>query len=152
MLTDKQATYLQSQRVARLATVDGEGQPHAVPVCFALVDGMIYTPLDRKPKRVPVERLRRVRDLAANPALCLLVDSYDEDWTRLRWLQVRGEGAVVAPGAEQRRALAALRARYPQYGAMDLDDLPVIRITPQHVVDWSWRDRTAYAGDVSAHL
>ena len=145
MLSDDQVAYLVGHRVARLATVDKSGQPHAVPVCFAVVNGLIYTPLDRKPKRVAGERLRRVRDLAANPAVCLVVDTYDEDWTRLRWLQVRGAGSLVWINNEQRRAVEALEARYPQYSSMRLEELPVIRITPTDVVEWSWSDRTVYA-------
>ncbi len=152
MLNAEQSVYLNRHRVAHLATVDAEGQPHAVPVCFAIVQGLLYTPLDRKPKRVPVERLRRVRDLAANPSVCLLVDEYDEDWTRLRWLQVRGTGNVIAPGDEQRLAIAALRERYPQYRPMALDDLPVIRITPVEVRQWSWSGQTAYAADTAPLL
>jgi len=141
-LTDDQAHELARHRVARLATVDAAGRPHVVPVCFALVAGVIYTPLDRKPKRVPRERLRRVRDLAANPHVCLMVDDYDEDWTRLRWLQVRGDGAIVPPGEEQRAAIAALQARYPQYAQMDLEDASVIRVTPLRIVQWAWRGPT----------
>jgi PPOX class probable F420-dependent enzyme len=110
-----------------------------VPVCFAVLDGLIYTPLDLKPKRVPVERLRRVRDLAENPAVCLLVDDYDEDWTRLRFLQVRGKAVLIQPGDEQSAALRALRARYAQYREMDLDALPVIRIAPLQSSGWSAR-------------
>src|SRR5438045_1146851 len=109
MLSEEQYSSLNQFRVARLATVDATGQPHAVPVCFTIVQGLLYTPLDRKPKRVPVEQLRRVRDLAANPSVCLLVDEYDEDWTRLRWIQLRGTGTIIAPGSEQRLAIAALR-------------------------------------------
>lgn len=152
MLSDQQIAYLDAHRVARLATVGGAGQPHVVPVCFAVVDGAVYTPLDRKPKRVPVERLRRVRDLNANPAVCLVVDDYDDGWARLRWLQVRGAAAVVAPGPEHARAIAALRRRYRQYRAMPLEELPVIRITPQQVVEWSWSDQTADVEERGAHL
>lgn len=148
MLSDEQIAYLDAHRVARLATVNGRGEPHALPVCYAVVDGAIYTPLDRKPKRVPVERLRRVRDLRQNPAVCLVVDDYDDDWTRLRWLQLRGAAAVIAPGPEHARAIAALRSRYRQYRAMPLEELPVIRITLQQVVEWSWDGQTA---DVEAH-
>src|SRR5690242_12380238 len=115
MFSDEQAGFLEAHRVAHLATADGAGRPHVVPVCFALLDGTLYTPLDAKPKRVPVERLRRVRDLEANPSVCLTVDDYDEDWRRLRWLQVRGRAELLRPGAEQQAAVTALCARYAQY-------------------------------------
>jgi len=137
-LTAAQTAYLLRHRVARLATVAADGQPHVVPVCFAVVNGAVYTPLDRKPKRVPVERLRRVLDLQANPRICLTADLYDEDWQQLSWLQIRGEAELVLPGAEQAAAVDALRARYAQYATMPLADLPVIRIKPLHAVSWHW--------------
>lgn len=140
--SQQQLTFLLRQRVGRLATVGRDGQPHVVPVCFAVLDGLIYTPLDGKPKRVGATQLRRVRDLEQNPALCLIVDEYDEDWTRLHWLQIRGRGAIVRPGSERRDAIAALRQRYEQYHAMAMDDAPVIRLTPERVVEWSWSGRT----------
>jgi PPOX class probable F420-dependent enzyme len=152
MLTAEQIAYLERHRVARLATAGAGGQPHAVPVCYAIAGDLLYTPLDRKPKRVPVERLRRVRDLRENPAVCLVVDDYDEDWTLLRWLQVRGEAEIVLPGAEQGDAIAALRARYRQYLAMPLEELPVIRITPRQVVEWAWSGRTEHVGGGSPPL
>ena len=137
-MTPEQIAFLEAHRVAHLATADAAGRPHVVPVCFALLGGAIYTPLDAKPKRVPVERLRRVRDLSANPAVCLTVDDYDEDWRRLRWRQVRGAAVLVLPGEEQGAAIAALRTRYAQYREMPLDQAPVIRILPERVIDWRW--------------
>src|SRR5579883_1830675 len=129
MLTETQIAFLEQRRTATLATVGADGAPHAVPCCFALLDGRIYTPLDAKPKRAPLQRLQRVRDIAANPAVCLTADLYDEDWTRLAWLQLRGEAALLMDGEERRRAVAALRARYRQYEALLPDDAPLIRIT-----------------------
>lgn len=137
-LTLEQAAFLERHRVATLATASATGEPHAVPCCFAVVDGRIYTPLDAKPKRVPVERLQRVRDLMVNPAVCLTADDYDEDWTRLAWLQVRGTARLLHGGPERTAAVAALRTRYRQYEAMPLEALPLIRITPLRVVYWAW--------------
>jgi PPOX class probable F420-dependent enzyme len=141
VLTAEQFEFLLSQPVARLATVDEHAEPHALPVCFAVHGGAIYVPLDGKPKRVPVERLRRVRDLQANPRVCIVVDRYDEDWTLLRWLQVRGSATVIGPGEEQAAAVTALRLRYHQYRAMALAEAPVIRITPERAVEWAWSGR-----------
>jgi coenzyme F420-0:L-glutamate ligase/coenzyme F420-1:gamma-L-glutamate ligase len=142
VLTGEQQAYLLQHRVARLATVGSAGEPHVVPVCFAVAGGLIYTPLDGKPKQVAPERLRRVRDLERNPSLCLVVDDYHEDWTRLRWLQVRGTGSLLQPGEEQQRAIEALRNRYEQYRTMALEQAPVIRLTPLRVVGWAWSGRT----------
>jgi PPOX class probable F420-dependent enzyme len=77
-----------------------------------------------------------VRNLLAHPAVCLTVDRYDEDWSRLAWLQVRGHADLVEVEAERAAALAALRARYPQYRAMALETRPLIRIVPGRTVSW----------------
>jgi PPOX class probable F420-dependent enzyme len=134
--TAQQTAFLLAHRVGHLATVDPRGQPHNVPVCFTLLGGRIYIAIDEKPKRVAPERLRRVRNVQANPAVCLVVDDYDEDWSRLAWLQVRGTATLVEDPAERSAALAALRARYPQYRAMTLEGRPLLRITPARWVDW----------------
>ena len=137
-LTPEQRSFLDRQRVGRFATVDERGRPHAVPICFVELDGLVYTPIDEKPKTGDPRELRRVRNLLANPDVCLVVDHYEEDWSRLAWLQVRGTAALVEDAEERARALAALRARYPQYRAMDLEALPLICITPTRLVGWSW--------------
>jgi PPOX class probable F420-dependent enzyme len=137
LLTPTQAAFLDERPVGHLATVDAGGQPHVVPVCFASLDGRLYTPVDEKPKRGDPRSLRRIRNLLAHPAVCLTVDRYDQDWSRLAWLQVRGRADLVEEPAERARALAALRARYPQYRTMDLESRPLIRVTPERVVGWS---------------
>jgi PPOX class probable F420-dependent enzyme len=137
-ITSEQAAFLERQRSGRLATVDQRGQPHAVPICYALLGGLLYTPIDEKPKTGDPRELRRIRNILANPKVCLVVDHYeDEDWTRLRWLQVRGEASLVEDDPERARALAALRARYRQYRTMALESLPLLRITPTRLVGWS---------------
>jgi PPOX class probable F420-dependent enzyme len=135
-MTPEQQRLLDTQRVARLATVDERGRPHAVPVCFVLLDGRIYTPIDEKPKRDPARPLRRLSNIEANPHVCLVVDRYDEDWSRLAWLQVRGTAKVVDDPDERGRAIVALRAKYDQYRAMALEARPLIRIDPARVVGW----------------
>ena len=104
---------LGTARVARLATVDQSGRPHLVPVCFALVDDAIYSAVDQKPKATT--RLRRLENIRSNPAVELLVDHYEEDWTRLWWVRALGHGAVFEEGPERERGLAALLEKYAQY-------------------------------------
>ena len=79
-----------------------------------------------------------MRNLLENPAVALVVDDYDEDWTRLAYVLVHGRAAVVTDATEARRALGALRAKYPQYRAMDLDgpEHPVVRVSVEHVHLW----------------
>jgi PPOX class probable F420-dependent enzyme len=137
VLTHGDELLLEASRVGHLATVDELSRPHVVPVCYAWSEGALYTPVDEKPKRGDPGGLRRLRNIAANPAVCLTVDRYDEDWSRLAWLQVRGRAALVDDPAERARAFAALRARYRQYRGMALEARPLIRITPTRVVGWS---------------
>ena len=86
-----------------------------MPVCFVLVGDCVYQAIDAKPKSVAPGRLRRVKDIRANPKAALLVDQYLEDWRRLWWVLLQGRARLVTQGAEQRRAIAALRRKYPQY-------------------------------------
>lgn len=130
---------LRSARVARLATRDPEGRPHIVPVCYAYEGKTFYTPVDRKPKRVPSEKLARIRNIQTNPEVALLLDQYDEDWDKLWYILVRGHGKILTAGEEQREALRQLRKKYAQYSSGQLlpADAPVIRITPVEIISWS---------------
>ena len=132
MLRPDDREFLDAQRVGRLATADAGGRPHAVPVCYARVGGRLYVPVDGKPKRGDPRALRRLRNLRERPEAVLLVDRYDEDWGRLRWLLIRASATILEHGAERAAALAALEARYPQYAAMGLAalGLPVIALRP----------------------
>src|SRR5436853_257731 len=132
-----EAMLLREARVARLATADAAGQPHVVPVCFAVDGRTIYTPLDEKLKRVAPRRLRRVRNIEANPRIALIVDHYEEDWRRLRFALVTGTARIIEDGPEHARAIALLREKYPQYRAMRLEDRPVLVISPNTVVTWA---------------
>jgi PPOX class probable F420-dependent enzyme len=101
--------------VARLATIDRQGRPHLVPICFALVGETIYTAVDRKPKRSL--RLQRIENARANPQVAVLVDHYEDDWSQLWWVRLRGRARVLERGEEVERALALLAAKYAQYRA-----------------------------------
>lgn len=102
-----------SARVARLATVDPDGRPHLVPVCFVLLGDVIYHAVDEKPKRHG--RLRRLANIQATGHTCLLIDEYEEDWSKLWWTRLDGPGRLVDDPAEAAAARAALIAKYPQY-------------------------------------
>ena len=141
MLTDQQRRFLDAQRVARLATVDAAGRPHGVPICYALVGDTVYFTIDEKPKRT--RELKRLTNLRAHPIAALVVDHYDDDWSRLGWVMLRGRAEILASGPEHDRAQARLRARYPQLVAMRIDALPVIAVRIDHVASWG---RTADLG------
>ncbi len=132
-----QRAFIEVQRVARLATVDAEGRPHIVPICFCLIGDHLYTPIDDKPKRGAPANLRRIRNITANPDVQVVFDVYDDrDWTNLRYLQVRGIASVVDDAAQRTSAIAELRARYSQYEHMSLEERPIIRVAIERVVEW----------------
>lgn len=137
-MDDSLRDFVSTARVARLATASPDGRPHVVPVCFALVGDLMYIALDDKPKRVPPERLRRVRNIIANPQAQLLVDRYDEDWSRLAFVQVTGRASLLlAGGPGHREALTVLRDKYPQYRQMVLEERPLIRIEIERAQGWT---------------
>lgn len=127
-------------RVGRLGTADASGRPLVLPVCFDLDGEALYSALDAKPKRVPPSALRRVRNIAANPRVALVVDDYDEDWLRLRYVLVEGRASLLGEGPRFTRALARLEVKYPQYRAMELARLAtlVIAIDPERAVAWRY--------------
>ncbi|HET7342427.1 MAG TPA: TIGR03668 family PPOX class F420-dependent oxidoreductase [Methylomirabilota bacterium] len=127
---------LRDARVGRLATADAAGRPLAVPVCYAFDGARCYSAVDAKPKRT--RALRRLRNIAANPHVSLVVDVWDEDWSRLAWVIVEGRAQVLTSGAEFTRAIDLLVAKYPQYRAMGLDraEGAVVAVTPARVLSW----------------
>jgi PPOX class probable F420-dependent enzyme len=120
---------LAAARVGRLATVTADGRPHVVPVCFALDAGRIYTAVDAKPKTT--QALRRLENVRATGRASLLVDHYEEDWSRLWWVRVDGAAEVLDPGAGR----DALAAKYEQYRAAPPAG-PVIAISPDRWRSW----------------
>jgi len=129
---------LREARVGRLATADADGRPLVVPVCYALdADGQrLYSAIDAKPKRT--RQLRRLRNIRENPQASVVVDQYDEDWTRLCYVIVEGRAEIVEAGPLRERAIDLLLAKYPQYLALGLaaGDGPVIVITVERIVAW----------------
>src|SRR5215469_8914849 len=126
MLSDRERRFLAQQRIAHFATADRHGVPHVVPVCFAVRDRTLYITVDEKPKRRSGTPLKRLRNIAENPAVAIVVDHYDEDWTRLGWVMLQGRAEILTGGSEHARAQALLRARYAQLRAMAIESLPVI--------------------------
>ena len=121
-------------RVAYLATADAAGAPHLVPISFAIDGDSIYTAVDAKPKRGTV--LKRFANVVANPRVSVLVDAYDDDWSRLWWARADGRATVVTDGPQRERAFALLRARHPQYATTALAG-PAIVIRIERWSGWS---------------
>lgn len=135
MLTAAQQRFLADARVGHLATADGRGVPHVMPVCYAISGLTLYITVDEKPKRVD-RPLKRIRNLLENPVAAVTVDRWDEDWTRLGWVMLRGSTEILGSGIEHDAAQRLLRVRYPQYQQMDLTPLPVIALRIGHVTSW----------------
>ena len=146
MLSDGERRFLTQQRVAHLATADKRAVPHVVPVCFAILKLTLYITIDEKPKRRSGIALKRLRNIAENPAVAVVVDRYDEDWTRLGWVMVRGHAEILAPGPEHADAQALLRSRYPQLRTMQIAGLPVIAVRIERTTSWGDLSVAGHAG------
>jgi PPOX class probable F420-dependent enzyme len=96
-----------------MATIDSKGHPHLVPITFVMDGGVLYSAVDAKPKRT--RHLKRLDNISRTPEVAVLIDAYDDDWSRLWWCRIDGRARVVHAGAELERGLAALTGKYPQY-------------------------------------
>jgi PPOX class probable F420-dependent enzyme len=135
-LSPRERLFVDRQRVGHLATADRAANPHVVPVCFALADRALYVTIDDKPKRPPATGLKRLRNIAENPSVAVVVDRYDEDWSRLGWVMLRGTAEILASGPEHDDAQARLAARYPQLAAMAIARHPVIALRIARATSW----------------
>jgi PPOX class probable F420-dependent enzyme len=129
---------LDAARVAHLATADQYARPHVVPIVFVLDGDRLYFALDRKPKREDDwHALRRVRNIETNGRVSIVVDRYDEDWTKLAWVLLEGVATILEAGDEREAAAARLVAKYAQYQSGGLDARPVVRVVIERAVQWS---------------
>jgi PPOX class probable F420-dependent enzyme len=135
-VTRREKLFVQSARIARLATVDDKGRPHVIPICFALDGKELYSPIDEKPKKTAPLRLKRIRNIKANPHVAVVIDRYDEDWRRLAYVLIKGRAKILLKGPKHKRAIQLLRKKYPQYRKMRLEERPMIQITPLQWKSW----------------
>ncbi len=124
------------RRVAHLATVDADSVPHVVPICFVRDGNNLYSVIDRKPKSADATELKRVRNIIANPRVSVIMDHYEEDWSRLWYVLIWGTASILHKGPQHARAIAMLRRKYAQYDQMAIGDRPVIRVQTTKVVAW----------------
>jgi len=137
MLSVSQDMFLRSARAGHLATSDKQGRPHVIPFCYVFDGESIYSVLDGKPKTTPLRQLRRIRNILENSHVSVVIDHYEEDWSRLHFVLISGEASLLESGGEWLNAIALLRDKYPQYEQMDLDESPVIKIDPITYFPWS---------------
>jgi PPOX class probable F420-dependent enzyme len=123
--------FVASARAGRLATSSAESEPHVIPICFVLLDDTIYSVIDEKPKSG--RRLLRLRNIDQTGQAALVVDHYDEDWSQLAFVLLRGPAQTI-PGDSA--ALAALREKYPQYLDMSLDRAEMVELRVKRWTAW----------------
>lgn len=146
ILDERQRRFLAASRAATLGTLTIDGRPRLVPVCFVVIDAnpeQAWIAIDEKPKSVADPHdLARVRDIERDPRATLLVDRWSEDWTQLAWLRCDGHAALVEPSTTgpdvdaRRAAIAALRAKYPQYASHALEERPLVRVRIERARSW----------------
>jgi len=127
---------IRESRVGHLATCDMSLKPHVVPICYVFHDGAIYSAVDEKPKRRRPASLRRIANIKANPNVCVVIDHYEEDWRKLKFIIVQGKAKLIFSGKEHHQAINRLRRKYPQYRFMNLQVRPIIKIKPRKNIAW----------------
>lgn len=132
----REKEFLGAGRVAHLATTDAGGHPLVVPICYAFEDGDLYSSIDAKPKKVSPLLLERVRNIRENSYVSIVVDRYEEDWTRLAYLLIRGRAKILTRGPRHKKGVHLLRMKYPQYQEMAIEKRPIIHVTLNHAKSW----------------
>lgn len=134
------AGFIAEGRVGRLATADASGQPLVVPICYAFDGASLFSAIDAKPKRPGPQGLRRVRNIRENPRVSVVIDRYDEDWTRLRYVIIQGQAEILTDGGDFSRGVDLLLAKYPQYRSMGLKREAglMIKVEPARVTEWQY--------------
>jgi PPOX class probable F420-dependent enzyme len=144
LLDPRELAFLATSRRAFLATVDAKGRARAFPVCFVVDDDQVVIPLDDKPKSIDDKHgLARVRDIERQPEVTLLVEHWDEDWSKLGWLRLNGHATLIEPDEVSLvfpRIVERLRAKYPQYATHDLESSPMILLNVERAVSWGALD------------
>jgi PPOX class probable F420-dependent enzyme len=133
--------FLAAARLAHLATADAAGAPHNVPLCYWFDGERIYFAIDEKPKRQTGLALKRMRNIAENPRVAVVIDHYEEDWSQLAYVMIRGSARVVEDAEEYLLAMRHLRDKYVQYRGMSMtpEKNPIVKIEPEKVHAWGAR-------------
>ena len=136
--------FIEAERVAHLATVSGAGEPHNIPLCFWFDGARFYFVIDEKPKRKSGTAIKRMKNIAENNRVALVIDHYDEDWNRLAYVLVHGSARIVKDDSDYALAIQHLRRKYSQYHSMLLtpEHNPLVCIEPTRVHAWGARFKT----------
>ena len=136
VLDQRQKDFLSAGRVAHLATTDASGHLLVVHICYAFEDADVYSSIDAKPKRIAPLLLERVRNIRENSYVSMVVDRYEEDWSRLAYLLIRGRAKILTRGPRHKKGVHLLRMKYPQYQEMAIEERPIIHVAVDHAKSW----------------
>jgi coenzyme F420-0:L-glutamate ligase / coenzyme F420-1:gamma-L-glutamate ligase len=134
------AGFIAEGRVGRLATADASGRPFVVPICYAFDGASLFSAIDAKPKTPGPQGLKRIRNIRENPRVSVVIDRYEEDWTRLRYVIIQGQAEILTDGGDFSRGADLLLAKYPQYRSMGLNREAglMIKVEPARVTQWQY--------------
>jgi PPOX class probable F420-dependent enzyme len=144
MVTPQERARVSAARVARLATVRPDGTPHIVAVTFALDGDTVISAVDHKPKRT--QELQRLRNLQERPRASLLVDHYEENWSKLWWVRLDVDTEIVRDERRRSDLLAPLIAKYGHY-RIEAPQGPVVLMRIRSSASWSASARAGVVGD-----
>ena len=139
-LSPSVAGFIAEGRVGRLGTADTTGQPLVVPICYAFDGESLFSAIDAKPKTAGPRGLKRIRNLQENPKVSVVIDRYDEDWKKLRYVIIQGRAELITEGGDFSRGIDLLLAKYPQYRQMGLNRSSglMIKVKPDRVTQWQY--------------
>lgn len=128
--------FIRSHRLAHLATCDEKNNPHVIPIVYVFDGEFIFSPIDKKTKKLSPGQLRRIKNIEENSAVSIVIDDYCENWEKLAWVQIRGKAEILKSGSEYQRAVRLLNDKYSQYKKMLLDDCLIILVKIEKCLSW----------------
>lgn len=137
IISNEIKSLLNSHTIGHLATTSNQNIPRVIPICFIELDSHIYSILDKKPKSIPVNLLARVKNIESNPYVSFIIDYYDEDWKSLWYVQVNGTAQLLYKPKSQ--VIHKLIHKYPNYENMEIENQPIIKISPTSINKWGER-------------
>jgi PPOX class probable F420-dependent enzyme len=135
-LRSDEERYLLSKERGFLATVNDDGTPTLVPICFAYREGVLYTAVNAKPKS---KHLARTKNIRKRHRVAFIVDTYSKDWRRLSYLLIHGRAEFVVSARERNLATTLLVKKYHQYRWLRRSMMAIIKITVEKTKLWKFK-------------
>ena len=131
--------FIQSHRIAYLATCDEKNNPHVIPIVYVFDGKFLFSPIDKKAKKLSPGQLRRIKNIKENSSVSIVIDDYSENWEKLAWVQIRGNAEILDSGSKYQKAVRMLSEKYSQYKEMPLDDCLMIVVKVEKCLSWMAR-------------